>query len=243
MRHMSDREGTERWLEVLEDVGELSTTLEEQLERDLDALELTSEMHAGGYAASRDQMSRAGTGGDPLRSRTSGAYDDIDPGQKTTLSEVGRDDDFDILVHDDRAWSELRRLGWDMDEPDEYTWSVTQQGYVGTHPEYDDITWDGGQWLVGGRRHHDFIESVVRGVLSEDDDDRKRRMRTIRNIRGQLEHVWQMLGKAETKLGVAKFDADEENFHEIEKTLQILVGNVKEIMSRIEAAREKMELT
>lgn len=134
---------------------------------------------AWGRGASRNQMSRAGTGGDPLRGRDSSAYDDIDDDEKT----VGQDDD-----------------------PLEEALALTF------------------------------------GRIDEDEAARKRRVSAVNTIRGQLEHVWQMLGKAETKLGSAKFKADEVDFTKIEATIKKLIDNIQEVMARIESTREKVSL-
>jgi hypothetical protein len=78
------------------------------------------------------------------------------------------------------------------------------------------------------------------GRLTEDETMKKRRISAFRSIRSTLESVWGMLGKAETRLGIASFDADTLDMTEIEQTLAVLVKNVKEIMSRIETARERI---
>lgn len=127
----------------------------------------------------RNQMARAGTGGDPLRGRHSNAYDDI-PDEEKTLGECD-------------------------DDP--------------------------------------IAEALAATGLAEDDAAAtKRRTSSINAIRTSLEMVWQMLGKAETKLGAAKFKADEVDFTSIEDTIGVLIRNVEEVMDRIEATREKVSL-
>lgn len=110
---------------------------------------------------------------------------------------------------------------------------------------YDDI--DDGEKTLGEdddlEEYVTYLDGLVDNVLNEDAESKRRRVSTIRNIRGQIEHVWQMLGKAETKLGVAKFDADEQDFTGIEKTLSLLIGKITELMDKLELAREKVSLS
>lgn len=167
-------------MELLSETSE-DVTLEESIDT---AVEVLTENMSGGHAASRNAMSRTGTGGNPLVFPMPQRYDDIPEEEKT----VGENDD---------PLEEVRRL----------------------------------------------VREEIEGLLNEDESTKQRRISSIRKIRGELEHVWQMLGKAETKLGVAKFDADEMDFTGIEKTLNTLIDNIKEIMTRIERSREQVSLT
>jgi hypothetical protein len=164
----------DRWQEILKEV-KADDSLSEYLD------DVLNENMSSGYAASRNSMSRTGTGGDPLRGRGSWAYDDISDDEKT----LGEAEDIDPI---DEALASLHR------------------------------------------------------PLKEDDELHKRKVSAINTIRNQLEHVWQMLGKAETKLGAAGFKADEVDFLGIEKTIETLVDNVQDVMDRIVATRDKVSL-
>lgn len=85
-------------------------------------------------------------------------------------------------------------------------------------------------------------KSFPRRRLNEAESDAKKKLSTIRNIRSSLEQVWSMLGNAETKLGIAQFNADDMDFSGVEKTLIILVKNIREVMARLETARDSVKV-
>ena len=65
-------------------------------------------------------------------------------------ADLGRDDDYDVLINDKRAWNALIGMrAWDSEEPEVYEWQVTQGGYIGRHPQYDPLHWDGMEWTIG----------------------------------------------------------------------------------------------
>lgn len=165
----------DRWMEILEE-----TTSEYSLD-DLININVES-LNEVGRPTARNQMSRAGTGGDPLTSRGANAYDDISDEEKT----LGETDD--PITEALRATRMLKE--------------------------------DGGEGQERGRR----------------------RMSSIQSIRTSLESVWQMLGKAETKLGAAEFSADDVGIESLQNTIDILSTNVAEIMARIEATRDQVTL-
>lgn len=78
-------------------------------------------------------------------------------------------------------------------------------------------------------------------TLSEGDDEfKKQRLRKYNSIRGQLDNVWVMLGKAETKLGAAEFEAEDVHFNKIQKILGSLVEEVRGLMKKLEQARDNI---
>lgn len=72
-----------------------------------------------------------------------------------------RNDDYDILRRDQRAFSLLRREFRDADDsPADYEWHITANGYRGKgkavdaydqtiENEYTSLEWNGSEWLVG----------------------------------------------------------------------------------------------
>lgn len=113
---------------------------------------------------------------------------------------------------------------------------------------YDDI--DDDEKTVGKSRTDECDDPIAEALqksfprrrLTEAESDTKQKLSSIRNIRGTLEQVWQMLGNAETKLGIAQFNADDMDFSGIEKTLIILVKNIREVMARLETARDSVNV-
>lgn len=86
----------------------------------------------------------------------------------------------------------------------------------------------------------DDEESTLEG-LDEGDDFKKQRIRKYNAIRGQLDNVWVALGKAETKLGSAQFEAEDVNFNQIHGILAKLIENVRNLMKQVEHARDHIE--
>ena len=79
------------------------------------------------------------------------------------------------------------------------------------------------------------------GGEEEAGDFKKQKRRKHSSIRGQLDNVWVALGKAETKLGSAQFEAEDVNFNKIDGILEQLIDEVRTLMKKVEYARDHVE--